>query len=78
MYRLFREGALAGGDLLSIESAGGQEIHDDALMYCDIKGALFALTVLEEIRTHEDAFIADMPPSIDTEKCILKEYGIEA
>lgn len=46
MYRLFREGALAGGDLLSIESTGGKEIHDDALMYCDIKGAMFALTVL--------------------------------
>jgi len=46
MYTLFREGALAGGDLLSIESTGGKEVHDDALMYCDIKSAIFALTVL--------------------------------
>ena len=46
MYKLFRDGALAGGDMLSIESTGGKEVHDEALMYCDIKGAMFALTVL--------------------------------
>ena len=46
MYTLFHKGALAGGDLLSIESTGGKEVHDDALMYCDIKSAVFALTVL--------------------------------
>jgi len=46
MFTLFREGAKAGGDLLSIESTGGKELHDDALMYCDIKSAIFALTVL--------------------------------
>lgn len=33
---------------------------------------------VEEIPSNEDAFIADMLPGIDTEKCILKEYGIEA
>ena len=32
--------------MLSIESTGGKEVHDEALMYCDIKGAMFALTVL--------------------------------
>ena len=46
MYKLFREGALAGGDLLSIESTGGKEVHDDALMFCDMRAALFSLTVL--------------------------------
>ena len=46
MYQLFREGALAGGDMLSIESTGGKEVHDDALMNCDIRSAMFALTVL--------------------------------
>ncbi len=46
MYKIFREGALAGGDMLSIESTGGKEVHDEALMYCDIKGAIFGLTVL--------------------------------
>lgn len=46
MLELFERGALAGGDLLSIESTGGKEIHDDALMMCDIKGVMFALSVL--------------------------------
>ena len=46
MFELFEQGALAGGDLLSIESTGGKEIHDDALLMCDIKKAMFALTVL--------------------------------
>lgn len=46
MMELFEKGALAGGDLLSIESTGGKEVHDDALMMCDIKGVMFALSVL--------------------------------
>jgi methanol--5-hydroxybenzimidazolylcobamide Co-methyltransferase len=32
--------------LLSIESTGGKEINDEALMMCDIKGVMFALSVL--------------------------------
>jgi len=46
MFELFEKGMLAGGDLLSIESTGGKEVSDDALMMCDIKGTMFALTVL--------------------------------
>ena len=46
MWELFDKGSLAGGDLLSIESTGGKEIHDDALMMCDIKTSVFALSVL--------------------------------
>jgi len=46
MLRLFEEGARAGGDLLSIESTGGKELHDDALLYCDTRGVVFALAVL--------------------------------
>ena len=46
MWELFDKGSLAGGDLLSIESTGGKEIHDDALMMCDIKASVFALSVL--------------------------------
>lgn len=38
--------ALAGADLLSIESVGGKEVHDEALMYGDVRGAMFALGVL--------------------------------
>lgn len=46
MLELFEKGAEAGGDLLSIESTGGKEIFDDALMMCDIKGVIFSLAVL--------------------------------
>jgi methanol--5-hydroxybenzimidazolylcobamide Co-methyltransferase len=46
MLELFEQGALAGGDLLSIESTGGKELHDDALMTGDLRLAFFALIVL--------------------------------
>jgi len=46
MFELFEKGAIAGGDLLSIESTGGKEVSDDALMNCDIKTIVFALSVL--------------------------------
>lgn len=46
MLELFEEGARAGGDLLSIESTGGKELHDNALLYCDIRGMVFSLAVL--------------------------------
>ena len=46
MMELFEQGMMAGGDLLSIESTGGKEISDEALMMCDIKTEVFALAVL--------------------------------
>jgi methanol--5-hydroxybenzimidazolylcobamide Co-methyltransferase len=46
MMELFEEGARAGGDLLSIESTGGKELHDDALMYCNLRHVVFSLAVL--------------------------------
>ena len=46
MMELFEKGMLAGGDLLSIESTGGKEVSDDALMNCDIKTIVLALAVL--------------------------------
>jgi methanol--5-hydroxybenzimidazolylcobamide Co-methyltransferase len=46
MIEVFEGGLDAGGDLLSIESTGGKEISDDALMNCNIKQLIFALTVL--------------------------------
>ncbi len=46
MSELFEKGALAGGNLLSIESTGGKEISDDALMMCDIKQFIFSQAVL--------------------------------
>lgn len=46
MMELFEQGMIAGGDLLSIESTGGKEVSDEALLMCDIKGMVFALSVL--------------------------------
>ena len=46
MLELFDRGAAAGGDLLSIESTGGKELFDDALMNCNIKEMVFSLCVL--------------------------------
>jgi methanol---5-hydroxybenzimidazolylcobamide Co-methyltransferase len=43
---LFERGGEAGGDMFSIESTGGKEICDDALMMCDTKGVVFSLAVL--------------------------------
>lgn len=45
MLRTFEGCAAAGADLLSIESVGGKELHDDALVCGDIAGVLFALCV---------------------------------
>ena len=42
----FESCAKAGADMLAIESVGGKEVHDDAIMYGDIKKSFFALTVL--------------------------------
>ncbi len=36
----------AGADILSIESVGGKEIHDQGLMYGDLRSIVFALGVL--------------------------------
>lgn len=46
VMRTFRECAEAGADMLAIESIGGKDVHDEAVMYCDIKKSIFALGVL--------------------------------
>ncbi len=46
MLTTFEGCAAAGAELLSIESVGGKEVHDDALMMCDLRGVLFGLCVL--------------------------------
>ena len=46
MRRSFHLCADAGADILSIESVGGKEVHDEALLYGDIPGIIFALGVL--------------------------------
>ncbi|NLX76611.1 MAG: methanol--corrinoid methyltransferase [Clostridiaceae bacterium] len=46
ILQTFEGCAKEGADFLAIESIGGKDIHDDAVMFCDIQKALFALGVL--------------------------------
>jgi methanol--5-hydroxybenzimidazolylcobamide Co-methyltransferase len=46
MIQTFDGCAAAGAELLSIESVGGKEIHDEALMMCDIRSVIFSLCML--------------------------------
>jgi methanol--5-hydroxybenzimidazolylcobamide Co-methyltransferase len=46
MLTTFDGCAAAGAELLSIESVGGKEVHDEALMMGDLRGVIFALCVL--------------------------------
>jgi methanol--5-hydroxybenzimidazolylcobamide Co-methyltransferase len=46
MIQTFEGCAAAGAELLSIESVGGKEVHDEALMMCDLRGVIFALCVM--------------------------------
>jgi methanol--5-hydroxybenzimidazolylcobamide Co-methyltransferase len=46
LRRSFELCAEAGADILSVESIGGKEVHDQALMYGDFPGIVFALGVL--------------------------------
>ena len=46
MLETFQGCAEAGGEMLSIESTGGKEIHDDALLSGDIAQVIFSLAVL--------------------------------
>jgi len=46
MREFFAGAAGAGADLLAIESTGGKEVHDEALMNADLAGCVFALGVL--------------------------------
>jgi methanol--5-hydroxybenzimidazolylcobamide Co-methyltransferase len=45
-YEAFRACAEAGADILSIESVGGKEVHDQALMYGDLKGIIASMGIL--------------------------------
>jgi methanol--5-hydroxybenzimidazolylcobamide Co-methyltransferase len=46
MYRSFELCARAGADLLAIESTGGKELHDEALISGDLELSVFSLGIL--------------------------------
>jgi methanol--5-hydroxybenzimidazolylcobamide Co-methyltransferase len=48
MLELFEGSAEAGAELLSIESVGGKELHDEALVNGDLAASIFSLCILGE------------------------------
>lgn len=46
MLKTFEGAATAGAELLSIESVGGKEVHDDALTMGDMAGVIFSLCIM--------------------------------
>jgi len=46
MLQLFESSAAAGAELLSIESVGGKELHDEALVNGDLAASIFSLCIL--------------------------------
>jgi methanol--5-hydroxybenzimidazolylcobamide Co-methyltransferase len=46
MLRSFEGSALAGADMLAVESTGGKELHDGVMLNADLPGIVFALGVL--------------------------------
>jgi len=46
MIATFEGAAAAGAELLSIESVGGKEVHDEALVNCDLRGVIFGLCIM--------------------------------
>lgn len=65
MMRSFEGSARAGADLLAIESTGGKEIHDTALLNADLPAITFALGVLA---SRDMAFLWDQIVEI-SERC---------
>lgn len=46
LSKSFEHNIAAGADIMSIESIGGKEVHDQGLMYGDVRAIVFALGVL--------------------------------
>jgi methanol--5-hydroxybenzimidazolylcobamide Co-methyltransferase len=68
MVASFELCAEAGADLLSIESTGGKELHDDALLNGDLAGSVFALGVLA---SRDMAQLWDMIVGVATRRGVL-------
>ncbi|MDA8226508.1 MAG: methanol--corrinoid methyltransferase [Desulfitobacterium hafniense] len=56
LMETFRGCGEAGADFLAIESVGGKNLHDEAVMNCDLLKALFALGV---VGTHDMTILWD-------------------
>ncbi|MBN2046684.1 MAG: hypothetical protein JW750_02475 [Anaerolineaceae bacterium] len=67
MFRSFELNAAAGADFLAIESTGGKEIHDDAILTGDLATSVFSLGILG---ARDMAYLWDRVVSI------ANEYGV--
>jgi len=67
MVRSFELNAQAGADMFSIESTGGKEVHDEALVNADVPATVFALGVLG---CRDMAWLWDMIVSVSN------KYGV--
>jgi methanol--5-hydroxybenzimidazolylcobamide Co-methyltransferase len=67
MFRSFELCAQAGADFLAIESTGGKEIHDDAILNGDLQKSVFSLGVLA---SRDMAFLWDRIVAI------CQQYGV--
>ena len=67
MLETFEGSAAAGAELLSIESVGGKEVHDDALMTGDICSVIFSQCVMG---------VRDMRFLWNSIDKIAKQYGV--
>lgn len=56
LLETFRGAGEAGADFLAIESIGGKQLHDEAIMNCDLPKALFSLGV---VATHDMGILWD-------------------
>ena len=69
MLELFERSAAAGAELLSIESVGGKELHDDALVNGDLREVMFSLCVMG---------VRDMKFLWDHIVAIANKHGVHA
>jgi methanol--5-hydroxybenzimidazolylcobamide Co-methyltransferase len=68
MLESFDRCAAAGADMLAIESTGGKELHDEALIAADLPGVVLALGVLAP---RDMAFLWDRIVSIAGERGVV-------
>ncbi len=69
MLELFEQSAASGAEFLSIESVGGKELHDDALVNGDLRAVLFSLCIMG---------VRDMKFIWDHIFAIARKHGVHA
>jgi methanol---5-hydroxybenzimidazolylcobamide Co-methyltransferase len=68
MFRSFDLCAAAGADFLAIESTGGKEVHDPAILNCDLPLSVFGLGILG---ARDMAYLWDQIVTICTQRGVI-------